>query len=170
MKKRILTFALFVSIFACKNDEKKSETLYLNHVGDTHFVAETDSTGFQPCHPDLAYQYYNFGGSARFKGEKPAIERYFRERYKAEENQQENGYFTVRFLVNCEGKSSWFRTEAMDLEYQPKQFHSAISNQLLQLTKALEGWTVAEYEGQTYDYYQYLTFKIENGQLSEILP
>ena len=170
MKKQLLLFALFASLFACKKDEKKAEAFYLSHIGDTQFVAETDSTGFQPCHPDLAIQYYNFGESTGFKGEKSAIERYFRERYKAEENQQENGYFTVRFLVNCEGKSSWFRMEGMDQDYQPKQFNSAISNQLLQLTKGLEGWRVAEHEGQTYDYYQYLTFKIENGQLSEILP
>ena len=45
-----------------------------------------------------------------------------------------------------------------------------ISEQLLNITKSLDGWVIGKHEGKAYDYYQYLTFKIEDGELIEILP
>lgn len=170
MKHYLTGIALFLGFSACTGNEKHTEIRYLSHIGDTEFLADTDGEGFQPCHPDLAIQYYNLGHTTGFAAEKPAIDRYFRQKYKVPALQGESGYFTVRFLVNCEGKSGWFRTEGMDFDYQPKEFNPGIANQLLKLSKELEGWKVAVHEEEKYDYYQYLTFKIENGQLIEILP
>lgn len=170
MKQHLVGLSLLLAFSACTGDEKQGEARYLSKVGDTEFLAETDGEEFQPCHPDLAFQYYNFDQTTGFEGEKIAIDRYFRENYKAENLRDESGYFTIRFIVNCEGKSGWFRTEAMDFSYQPTKFKSSISDQLLQLTRELDGWKVAMVEEEKYDYYQYLTFKIENGQLIEILP
>jgi len=58
----------------------------------------------------------------------------------------------------------------MDVEDREKKFSDSLSSQLLSLTKELDGWLVGEMEGKKYDYYQYLTFKMENGKLIEIMP
>jgi hypothetical protein len=58
----------------------------------------------------------------------------------------------------------------MDNDYKEKVFNDPITNQLLKLTKELDGWIVGEHDRISYDYYQYLTFKIESGRLIEIMP
>jgi hypothetical protein len=58
----------------------------------------------------------------------------------------------------------------MDMNYLPSKFDDTIVNQLLSITKSLDGWVLGEYKGKNYDYYQYLTFKIINNKLIEILP
>jgi hypothetical protein len=58
----------------------------------------------------------------------------------------------------------------MDNQYKEKQFDPRITNQLLEITKNLSGWKIKEYHGSEIDYYQYLIFKIEKGEIIEILP
>jgi hypothetical protein len=45
-----------------------------------------------------------------------------------------------------------------------------LENKLLKFTKSLDGWMPKEIKGLKVDYYQYLTYKIENGKVSEVLP
>ncbi|MBB6333282.1 hypothetical protein HNP24_004306 [Chryseobacterium sediminis] len=45
-----------------------------------------------------------------------------------------------------------------------------LENRLLQFTKSLGGRMPKEIKGLKVDYYQYLTYKIENGKVSEVLP
>ena len=58
----------------------------------------------------------------------------------------------------------------MNSDFEEWSFDKKLVDELLTLTKTLDGWVVGEYEGQVFDYYQYLTFKIENGKLIEIMP
>ena len=58
----------------------------------------------------------------------------------------------------------------MSNDYKKKTFNNHLTNQLLAVTKQLDGWIVGEYEWKVYDYYQYLTFKIDKGKLIEIMP
>ena len=63
----------------------------------------------------------------------------------------------------------------MDENYQEKVFDQSITNQLLEITKNLKGWIPKNFTSKTnevfsYDYYQYLIFKMKDGQISEILP
>ena len=80
------------------------------------------------------------------------------------------GYITIRFVVNCEGKTGMFRVQQMDEDYNETIFEENIVSIILKFVKSLDGWIVQSYKGQTVDYYQYLTFKIENGIVKEILP
>ncbi len=58
----------------------------------------------------------------------------------------------------------------MDFEYQPKTFSKKLTTELLTLTQNLNGWIVGMYENQAFDYYQHLIFKIEDGNITEIMP
>lgn len=162
-----------VFIYAChpsKVDKSTHKTEYLRHVGDIAFDASLDDPAFVVCNENTAMQYYNFGKWLMYKGEKPAIMAHFKNGFRAKKKSTGSGYVTIRFLVNCEGKTGRFRVQGMDEKYQSTTFSKDLTSQLLRLTKALDGWMPAEQDGKPYDYYQYLSFKIKNGQLTDILP
>ena len=77
---------------------------------------------------------------------------------------------TIRFIVNCQGQTGRFRVQGMSYKYNEKTFNKNLTSQLLSLTKQLDGWIIGENGGKKFDYYQYLTFKIEKGKLIEIMP
>jgi len=58
----------------------------------------------------------------------------------------------------------------MNENYEPKTFDKSITKQLLEITKSLTGWKILPDEQSPEDYYQYLIFKINDGQLIEIMP
>ena len=167
---------LLLGIYACTSTQRKDEVPRANkkeevprHVGDIAFDAAIDTTNFKPCHEDLALQYYNFGKAIQYEGEKTKIVRQFDAQYKPVAT-EEDGYVTIRFLVNCEGKTGRFRTVELDENYLEKKMNPQITNQLLNITASLDGWIVGTLEGRKYDYYQYLTFKITDGDIENIMP
>ena len=58
----------------------------------------------------------------------------------------------------------------MNENYVEENFDKDLTAKLLNFTKSLNGWVPKEIEGYKLDYYQYLTYKITNGKVSEILP
>ena len=75
---------------------------------------------------------------------------------------KQSGLLRIRFVVNCKGETDRFRLMGMDENFQPMDFETEISHQILDLTKKMEGWLPIEMEemdNMTLDYYQYLIFK-----------
>jgi len=169
--KQLLVFAFTLVIFQSCGQTQSTAATYQEHVGDISFDAKLDDPSFKICtNENNIAQYYNFGGGLQYVGEKIAIDNYFRENFKSRIQKNETGFLTIRFVVNCEGKTGRFRIEGMDNNYQSKKFDKELENQILKLTKQLDGWAVGESRGQKYDYYQYLTFKLTDGQIIEIMP
>lgn len=142
-------------------------------VGDIPFNNLIDDENFKLCDEYNIKQYYSRYSSdtpAGYLGEKRELEKPFFEGYKYQIIESENGYITIRFIVNCYGQSDRFRIEEMDFSYQPKKFDPKICSQLLKITKQLKDWIPRNGNNQSYDFYQYLTFKIKNGQIIKILP
>ncbi|MBC7773986.1 MAG: hypothetical protein H7246_01005 [Phycisphaerae bacterium] len=166
------TILLFLALFsACKTSKKVATPVsnYPNNVGDIHPDPLLDDPAFRACRESNIPQYYSV--QSGFEGEKPAIERYFKQNFKKSKAfEQENGYLTIRFVVNCNGQTGRFRILEMDLDYQPKKFPEALSGQILQLTKQMTGWLPGKSETIPYDYYQYLTFTIVQGEIAQITP
>lgn len=106
-----------------------------------------------------------------YEGEKPAIERYFREHFIPQKGwEKENGYLSIRFVVNCNGRTGRFRAQEMGMDYLPKKFPESLRNHLLELCQNMPGWLPGKREQIPYDYYQYLTFTLVNGQIARITP
>jgi hypothetical protein len=58
-----------------------------------------------------------------------------------------------------------------DKDFKPYKFHSDVVEQLLRITKSLDGWFVVSDEPNgPRDYYQYLIFKISNGEIEDLMP
>lgn len=140
-------------------------------VGDIDFDPQKDDINFKICDKNVSYsfQYYNDSKGFQYKGEKLAIEEKLKS-LKIQGNENSNGYITVRFLVNCEGKAGLFRIQTMNFDYKEAAIDKNLEVQLLDFTKSLNGWIVKEINNKKIDYYQYITYKIEYGKVSEILP
>lgn len=169
MKRIITIFILPITLYSCGQAPVK-KTEYPLQVGDIYFDPKIDDPSFKLCDENRVLQYYNFGKGLLYKGEKVKLNEHFKDGLIKKEQKKETGFLTVRFIVNCEGKPGRYRVQGMDYEYKEKKFNNDLTSQLLSLTKQLDGWMIGEYEGKAYDYYQYLTFKIENGKLIEIMP
>lgn len=168
MKHRAIFVILFLAS-ACSKEDKDSL-----HVGDIAFDPKTDNPDFKVCHRHI-YQYYNFE-KGNFSLDKKIIRQHFESKFKPIANSlDERGYITIRFVVNCEGETDRFRIFQIDTEMKDTEFSEDLMNQLLALTKELKGWKAGEFNAirdrkGKFDFYQYLTFKIRNGDLIDILP
>jgi len=162
-------FIFYISIFiSCQTDKQVSK--YPNYVGDIEFDEKTDNKDFKLCFPNKIYQYFNNSKGLEYEGEKIAIDKIFFENYNSKNVKKESGSIRIRFVVNCNGETDRFRLLEMDENYQEKTFDSTITKQLMAITKSLKGWKPKEFYGFKSNYYQYLIFKIENGNLIEIMP
>ena len=164
----LIVIFLLMSICSCSQTTSQKPT-YPQQVGDSKFDQNIDDPAFRVCNQDTVLQYYNFGKGLQYKGEKIEIEEHFNQ-LKITKLSTESGFITIRFIVNCEGKTGRYRVQEMDKTYAEKKFSKEFTARYLKLTMQLSGWEVGELEGKVYDYYQYLTFKIEDGQLKEIMP
>ncbi|SFT52983.1 hypothetical protein SAMN04489724_1171 [Algoriphagus locisalis] len=169
VKTVLLVALLFLS--ACSSEkEAESQADYLRWVGDIPYDPDFDKADFKLCHGDSnARQYFNFGQGFQYEGEKLAMVQEFKNSYKPV-GVDDSGLIRIRFLVNCKGESGRFRVIAMDNNYNEMVFDKRITNQLLQITKQLDGWKILPTIEEPLDYYQYLIFKIEEGNILEILP
>jgi hypothetical protein len=159
---------ILMLILNCEKSSEKSQ--YLKNVGDIEFDTKIDDPNFKICNEERVLQYYNFGKGFVYKGEKIKIIEYFHQNYDGAGYANETGYITIRFIVNCEGKTGRFRVEQMDNQYNRGNFNKKMIEKLLSLTKSLNGWETQIENNKNVDYYQYLTFKMENGSIIEILP
>lgn len=174
MIRLIIIPALLSTLYSCgqvqNTNEQKTSKEYPLQVGDISFDSKIDDPDFKVCDDNNVLQYYNLGKGLQYKGEKSAINKYFKRGLKSTGLKEDTGYITIRFIVNCKGEVGRFRVQKMDNDFNEKEFSADFEKQLLKLTKQMSGWMVGEYEGKIYDYYQYLTFKSESGNLVEIMP
>lgn len=154
---------------SCQTEKMLSK--YPATVGDIEFDEKLDDPAFKKCAPEklISLQYYYGTKGFAYQGEKLAIiEKLQNEKISSESKM--NGYITVRFLVNCEGKTGLFRVQQMNADLKETAPDKELGDRLLRFTKSLDGWMPKEIKGFKTGYYQYLTYKIENGKVSEVLP
>lgn len=165
MNKVICLFIILI-FASCQSEITKN-------VGDIDFNPETDSKDFVLCNQSSMRQYYIRGSSdtpPTYLGEKRGLEKEILDKFSPISSSAQNGFITIRFVVNCHGESGWFRVEEMDFDYHPMVFDAAISKQLVSILKGLKGWTPRKRKDIALDFYQYLTFKIVDGEIKKIMP
>lgn len=128
---------------------------------------------FQICYEEkILPHYYGFRrhNGYIFKPGKDSLRSHFRENYNNQGIINESGYITLRFIINCKGETGRFILEELGFDYKKKKFNPELTEHLLTLTKSLKDWTAFSTGDVTFDSFTHLTFKIENGELLEILP
>jgi hypothetical protein len=165
-----MRFLIIFILFASCSNKTLPTARYPNMIGDIDFDPKMDNKNFQVCNEAYIVQYFNNSEGLEYEGEKIAIEKEFTNLYNAKIVRKESGLVRIRFVVNCKGKTDRFRIIAMNENYAPHTFDSRLTQQLLAITKQLKGWKPKIYDGTRVDYYQYLIFKIKDGEIAEILP
>ncbi len=139
------------------------------NVGEIPFDSLQDDPAFVVCNPRQVLEYYNT--RSFYKDHKKQIVKYLLDNFHPQESfQDQNGYLTIKFIINCKGNTGRFRLFEIDSRYQPIHFNAALSRQLLDLVKQVSGWQPAVYKQKVYDSYQYITFRIRNGKIISISP
>lgn len=83
---------------------------------------------------------------------------------------EESGMLTFRFVVNCQGQAGRFVVEGYDMAYQRQEFDQRTVLHLYSILLRLKKWQPVKLDSGLSDAYFYITFKIENGEITEILP
>jgi hypothetical protein len=83
-----------------------------------------------------------------------------------------SGYITLRFNIDCQGKMMQ-KVQVLQADEQYKSYHfdKAFVNELYSFLKTLDKWKVAEpWSGKGFSYITFITFKIRNGKVINIIP
>lgn len=159
-----LIWMIGLTFFSCKFKNEKQET-----IDNITFDPTKDSPDFSLCN-EKTKQYFNDSNGLIYEGEKPVLEKIFYTKYNSSIVDKKTGLIRIRFLVNCEGEAGRFRLLSMNENYEEEMFDAKITNQLLKITKSLKGWGIKKHKGKPINYYQYLIFVLQNGEITKILP
>lgn len=129
------------------------------------------NTTFKTCGiNNWIYDYYNGQEDYHYQGGKKEIWTIVKSKLDESQLLQESGYLTFRFVVNCKGQAGYFIIEQADLDFQKKTFNEATVKHLYEITKTLEGWNPTQIRKESVDAYFYLTYKLKDGKLIDLLP
>ena len=158
--------------------------LFFYSCGDQHesnypwigFIDPSSSlsnNGFQTC-ADTVFltqnmRYYFSENSAGYYGGYSEIKRLLLEKYNGEKY-TDSGYLTIRFILNCRGETGRFVMNESSIDFNDYSFNQKLKNELLAFTMKLDQWRSVCYEDENEDAYVFLTYKIINGEIVEILP
>ncbi|AUC82651.1 hypothetical protein [Lacinutrix sp. Bg11-31] len=87
-------------------------------------------------------------------------------------NYNDSGYLNFRFLVNCEGNAGWFEIIEMNLDLEETPLNKDLVDELLTFTSNSKHWNILKYpkNNKPYNYYNYISYRIENGKITQIIP
>jgi hypothetical protein len=164
-----LAFVLLISISNCKSTSETIKEKYIGNVGDIQYDPKLDSREFKPCNDSIVPMYMN---GNFYEGEKIALIKELTQNFDASILTSKNdGYITLRFVVNCNKEVGMIRTEAFDFNYKPQKVEEEILLKLKTALLSLKNWIqLKDKNGNTHDYFQYVTIKITNGKIETILP
>lgn len=114
--------------------------------------------------------YYNGDPDGRPVGGKRVIENKTKELWDFPERPDASGYLTIRFVINCRGEVGRFVAEQADLNFNAKVFDSDLVQRARQIVESIPAWQVAIIRSEEKDSYAYITFKLQDGQVFDILP
>jgi hypothetical protein len=169
---KLLGFFLLFNLmtYSCQQQMVPKDSKYLSMVGDIAHDAALDDPNFTLCDEKNTRQYHNLNEEMQYNGEKYDLVKLFTTQYKPSEEAKDSGLIRIRFIVNCNGQTGRFRMICSGYDYKEKRFNKTITDQLMTITKSLAGWKILSEKNVPKDYYQYLIFKITDGQIIEILP
>lgn len=150
------------------NEIEKNDLFYTKQNIATNLDNLIKNRQFQRCG---MYGIRTIGHTGNlYEGGGTELKNYFYDNYKPTENtSNENGFITIRFVINCAGEIGEFRVIEMNKSYEVHQFHEDVTQQLLNIAKSLQQWTPHEVDGINRDAKNSMNFRIINGQIKVIL-
>ncbi|AXT49664.1 hypothetical protein D1818_02070 [Aquimarina sp. BL5] len=165
---RILVEQLLPSEF----DKLSNHTI--KRVGYIDFAQTIDKDKeLELCLPHkLIADYYNGGNDrAGFIGGKSNLKKWIYSKLDTKKLNNESGYLTFRFVINCKGIAGKFTTdESADFDYNKKEFSQETVMHLYDILADVKQWEPVIIRNKKRDSYFYVTFILKNGKIQDILP
>ncbi|WNI38849.1 MULTISPECIES: hypothetical protein [unclassified Chryseobacterium] len=111
------------------------------------------------------YQYYQSG--AKYKGDRKEIKDILLSK-KIESKTLNQGWIVTRFIVNSQGITDRFRFFCIDKNYNNIKLDSKEEKYILNIIRSLKNWQIGEIDNANVDSYYQITFKVENGKVTDI--
>jgi|TARA_B110000116_G_scaffold42963_1_gene35434 hypothetical protein len=170
LKRKFFYIILSVFFYGCFPNSEIDKNKYQHYVGYIDQEKALLKSEYVLCDKENIKLTYNGAAAYAFKGTKKR----FRDSILSKYNHtlyQDSGYVSFRFLVNCEGEAGWFEIVEMNLDLQEVDLNDKMVEELLKLTSEKQNWNKLGYrKDEKFDYYMYILYRIENGQITEILP
>lgn len=139
---------------------------------DPSQVMDADS-GFKTCgaYEDINDYYNGRDKIAQFKGGKGRLWQVLDKKLDKSLLKGVSGYLTYRFIINCKGQAGNFIQDGCDLAFEKIDFPKGLVEHLYSILKEEKEWTPIQISNREHaDAYTYITFKMQDGKLIEILP
>jgi hypothetical protein len=81
-----------------------------------------------------------------------------------------DGYVCFQFLIDDQGKLQMLQILETDAKFNRNKFPPLLVNTLEQFVKSLDQWNHRRYKDKPLCYSGYLSFKIEDGHVSQVSP
>ncbi len=163
-----LTILLLVLVSSCKKDVISKEK-YQNYIGYLDPGTTVSDENFEICgDEDIKGTHHGLPKHA-YKPNKGIFDKKIRSQYQ-NKGYSDSGYLNFRFIVNCRGETGRFEIIQMNLNLEEVILNQDMVDQLYQLTSQKDNWYGYRINENPIDYYMYVSYKIENGEISEILP
>ena len=124
---------------------------------------------YELCDNGAIYKVHHGAPDDAFEGSKKRFRETLLSEYK-NENYSDSGYLNFRFLVNCEGNAGWFEIIEMNLDLEETDLNKNMVDQLFKLTSDSKHWKIYTNKDIPRNYYMYISYRIEHGEIIEILP
>ena len=160
---------LLFGYFYFENAYSTENKPYKNYIGYIDQSKALLNDKYELCNEGSIYHTYSGASLKAYKGDK----KQFRDAINSTFNKNEytdSGYVNFRFLVNCEGNAGWFEIIEMDLDLNETSLNANMVNELLEFTSKKGQWNVISYDNKPQNYYMYVSYRIENGKVTEIIP
>lgn len=111
--------------------------------------------------------YYSSSAPKIFKGSKYQFRQNVLKQFNGDQY-TDTGYLNYRFYINDKGKVIMYKVNEMNLDLQPSKLNDNLVDDLTKIITQEKHWF--PFTGKDITYYMHLTFRIENGKITEIIP
>ena len=171
MKRILLCLVIISGVYDCFAQNTTPHKFYSKEkVGAIAFDKKQDDDQFLICDEYNIMEYYQV--NPKYGEGVKSIRLYFDSHLERIHNliHFKNGIVTIRFIINCKGKTDRFRVVAVNGEYKPLDVSEVLKLKLKQIVKQMGDWQPGYYSGEYFDAYYTLSLKVKNGQVVNILP
>ena len=148
------------------NTENKPYKTYIGYIDLEKALLNTQ---YELCDKGAIYNTYSSASLPAYKGSKKRFRDHIQSTFNTN-NFTDSGYLNFRFLVNCEGNAGWFEIIQMNLDLEETTLNKPMVDSLFKITSNSENWEIIEYNEAPRNYYMYVSYRIENGKVTEIIP
>lgn len=166
----IVIIAIFIAIYYYQywGKYEVNNKKYPSYVGLIDSNTATQITNdYKLCGKGILYGYYHSAAPKIYKGNKKQFREFIFSNFQKEKF-SENGYLNLRFHINCKGQVGNLEINELNDDFARVSFSSELVDHIIELIGSPDNWET--YEGGDYNYYMNLNFKLENGEITEIIP